>query len=1174
LRWSFVRGLFAVALALVLCAPRAVSAAAAADPDAIGVVVDDAFDAQPLGKRALLALDRTGARTLSEMQEALAARGADPSFEAGTKDVPNFSYVRGAVWGRVHVSDRRAKRTPLVLDVEYAPLDFVDAYAVVDGAVVELGASGDHVPHARWPRATTLPSFELPVAREFDLWLRVQGDSSLQIPAVLRSPTAANRDERNRVVAQALYYGALLAMGIYNLLVFASTRSRAYLFYVAFLASHGTMLLGLSGVGYAAFWSPLQPFADMVIPRAIACTGAAGIFFARELLRAARDDRKLRVAANVVLGVLVGIFALSFVLGCGPVTRLALAATLFWAVFMVTTGVIAMRRGERVARFYLLAWACFAVGGASQALVNLAVLPSTALTRNVSTIGSALEFLLLSFALADRLKTLQVEATANAELAAENARLFQEATSKSLEELQRLDRIKDEFLANTSHELRTPIHGVTGVLEALLTRPTLGGADRQDVTAALASAQRLSSLVAAVLDFSQFRTGAMVVERRPVDLASIVEAEAHARRPEAKVPIRVGALERAIAAHGDDVRLRQLVAQLVSNAVKFTVSGAIDIALVADGEGLVLEVRDTGVGIAADRLEGLFAGLEQGDGSATREAGGLGIGLALAKRIAESHDGELALRSVLGEGTSVRVRLPGTREAVPAAAVTAVQVARVADVAESAVVPTDEKRLRRMASLMPARASVPPAGPPGAAASSARPLTPRVSGGLSLAAPKAASTALPIAERERTDDAPPSSRLTVPRDADAGIRILVADDDPMNRRVIRLQLAPLGFELVEAEDGADAMTKFETAGTFDAVLLDVMMPKANGYEVCRKIRETKSATELPILMLTAKAQVRDLLEGFEAGANDYIPKPFSKAELLARIRTHVTVARTAQSLRRFVPQGALEILGHDNVVDVRLGDTTERELAVLFSDVRGFTTLSERRTPAEIFALLNECYARIGPAVRAAGGFVDKYIGDGLMALFPNGAEAAVRAAVAMQRALTEPIEGEALRIGLGVHVGPTMLGTLGEPDRFDATVISDAVNLASRIEGASKQLGTKLLISQATFEALTPGAFDARSLGRVRVKGRDGFVEVVEILDAEDPEIARAKAASREAFAEALAAFRSGAWGDARAAFARVADVCPGDGAARLYVDAASRAEQGDFLAIGAAGSLVMLEK
>jgi two-component system sensor histidine kinase ChiS len=410
--------------------------------------------------------------------------------------------------------------------------------------------------------------------------------------------------------------------------------------------------------------------------------------------------------------------------------------------------------------------------------------------------------------------------------------------------------------------------------------------------------------------------------------------------------------------------------------------------------------------------------------------------------------------------------------------------------------------------------------------------------------------------------------------SDAGVRILVADDDPMNRRVIRLQLAPLGFELVEAEDGADAMAKVDAEGPFDAVLLDVMMPKASGYDVCRKIRETKSATELPVLMLTAKAQVRDLLEGFEAGANDYVPKPFSKAELLARIRTHVTMSRTHQSLRRFVPQGALEILGHENVVDVRLGDTTERELAVLFSDVRGFSALSQRKTPAEIFALLNQCYAKIGPVVRGAGGFVDKYIGDGLMALFPNGAEAAVRAAVAMQAALTEPVDGEELRIGLGVHVGPTMLGTLGEPDRFDATVISDAVNLASRIEGASKQLGAKLLVSRATYEMLTPAAFEARGLGRVQVKGREGFVEVVEILDAEEPELARDKAASREAFAAAVERFIAGDWSQACAGFGAIVDANITDAAAMLYLAAATLAEAGDLSNVGAGGSLVLHDK
>jgi signal transduction histidine kinase/class 3 adenylate cyclase len=1128
------------------------------------VVVDAAFHSAPLGRAMALTVDATAARTLEDLRRALIADDGAVRFVRGAKDVPSFSYNDGAVWAVVRVDDRRAEPTPLVLEVDYAVLDRVDAFVVANDVVVYARAAGDHVPRAAWPRATTVPRFELPPRGAFELWLRVKSESALMIPATLRVQDAQIHEEQSRLVVYALYFGALAAMATYNLLVWASLRRRAYLFYVGFLLAYGTMQAGLNGVGFALLWTDVQPFADMVIPRFIALQGLVALFFVRELLVTARKHPRARLGAKVVGALCLAMLGLSFVVRYAPVMRATLAVIVVWAVYMIATGVAALRAGERVARFYLMAWGAFASFAALMPLVNLGVLPSTPLTRNFTMIGSVFEFLLLSFALADRMKELQGEATANAELAAANARLAQEASERSLEELRRLDRVKDEFLANTSHELRTPIHGVAGILDAMLERSTLAEADRRDVSFALGSAQRLSGLVASVLDFSLFRAGRMTLERRPTDFARIVEEEVERLRPEARVPVRVGAMARDLAVDGDGARLRQLVAQLAGNAVKFTSNGFVDIAVRVAGSEVELELRDTGPGIAPERFEHLFDGLEQGDGSVTRAAGGLGIGLALAKRVAEAHGGTLVLRSVVGEGTTVLVRLPGTREPVAAEAPAGPRAAKSADVQVARVADVE---LRRMASLIPPRPdTLRPSGPPAPRPARA----PRVS-----LAPMSGRLASPRAPE--VDEPPPSSSglaLETMR-SDAGVRLLVADDDPMNRRVIRLQLAPLGFELVEAEDGADALAKLASEGPFDAILLDVMMPKASGYEVCRKLRETKNATELPVLMLTAKAQVRDLLEGFDAGANDYIPKPFSKAELLARIRTHVTVARTNQAMRRFLPQGALEILGHENVVDVRLGDTTERTIAVLFSDVRGFSALAEKRSPAEIFALLNQCYARIGPAVRSAGGFVDKYIGDGLMALFPSGAEAALRAAIAMQRALEEPVDGVSLRIGLGVHVGPTMLGTLGEPDRFDATVISDTVNLASRIEGASKQLGAKLLVSGATLAALpSESALDVRGIGRIVVKGREGAVEVFEVLEAELPVIAAEKRASRAAFASGLEAFVAGRWAHAQECFEAIVNACPGDAAARLYRDASAAAHAGDLRAVGGHGALVLLDK
>ena len=1153
--------------------------ARATEVSAATLTIEDGFLSQVLGKHLLLAIDTSGQRSVDDLQQALArGDGAGLAFKRSAKDVPNLSYIDGAVWAVTHVVDARATSSPLVLEVDYPPLDFVEAFVIADGVVVVHESAGDHVPRALWPRPTTTATFELPALRSYDLWLRVRGESALQIPATLRTTRTQVHEEQTRIAAQALYFGALLAMALYNLLVWSSIRSRAYLYYVGFLTSYGIMQLGLNGVGNAVVWGDLQPFGDMIVPRFIAIQGCMALLFVRELLAFVRTSRWATRAAKGIGAVGCALLLASFVLRYAPIMRMTLGLIISWAVYMIAVGVEGARRGERVARFYLMAWGAFAAGAACIALVNLNVMPSTRITRNITMIGSAIEFLLLSFALADRMKQLQAEATANAELAAQNARLAQEASERALAEqeranaeLVRLDKVKDEFLANTSHELRTPIHGVTGILDALLARPSLGEADRQDVNHALGAAQRLGSLVSAVLDFSMFRAGRMRIETRPVDLASIVEAAALRLRGDAKVPLRIGVIDRSLAANGDAERLRQLVAQLVGNAVKFTSTGSIDVSLRVDGMHVVFEVRDTGVGIPPERLSQVFAGLEQGDGSATREAGGLGIGLALAKRIAEAHDGELVLRSQPGEGTTVRVRLPATAEPVADASASVVEAvaARTSEVRATVL---DDAAMQRMTSTIPQRpSSLRPSLPPPRRAYG-NPLQASLK---AAALPAMAVSTVVHDEAPVSEGAPLSLSGVSSLTGDAGVRILVADDDPMNRRVLRLQLAPLGFDLVEAEDGADALEKYATAGPFDAILLDVMMPKASGYEVCRKIRETHGATELPILMLTAKAQVRDLLEGFEAGANDYVPKPFSKAELLARIRTHVTMARTHQALRRFVPQGALEILGHENVVDVRLGDTTECNLAVLFSDVRGFSALSEARTPAEVFALLNECYARLGPKVRAEGGFVDKYIGDGMMALFPKGPEAAIRAAIAMQRTLEKDVAGESLRIGVGIHAGPTLLGTLGEADRFDATVISDTVNVASRIEGASKQLGAKLLVSAECLEHVQNAQeFQTRLLGRIQVKGRVGSVAIVEVLDAEEPALAQEKLASRKAFGAALEAFVEGDWALAQERFGAVVDASPEDAAAALYLAASALAEAGDLSAIGSNGSLALREK
>jgi len=256
---------------------------------------------------------------------------------------------------------------------------------------------------------------------------------------------------------------------------------------------------------------------------------------------------------------------------------------------------------------------------------------------------------------------------------------------------------------------------------------------------------------------------------------------------------------------------------------------------------------------------------------------------------------------------------------------------------------------------------------------------------------------------------------------------------------------------------------------------------------------------------------------------------------------------------RFVPRQFLDLLGKDDVRDVRLGDGIEREMSVLFSDVRSFTTISEALSPNETFGFINGLLAHTGPVVREYGGIVDKYVGDAIMALFPGPADDGLRAAIALQGAVAAHNVERALAnldpivVGVGLHRGSLMLGTIGEHERMDGTVIADAVNVASRVEGLTKYFGARVMVTGELRAALAdPAAYTMRYLGRVAVMGKRTGVAIYEVIDGDPPERLAAKRATAAAFEAAVAAFVAGAFDDAAAGFTRVLGSDAADGAAR----------------------------
>ncbi len=267
--------------------------------------------------------------------------------------------------------------------------------------------------------------------------------------------------------------------------------------------------------------------------------------------------------------------------------------------------------------------------------------------------------------------------------------------------------------------------------------------------------------------------------------------------------------------------------------------------------------------------------------------------------------------------------------------------------------------------------------------------------------------------------------------------------------------------------------------------------------------------------------------------------------------------RLTEVAERFVPNQFLSFLGYESLVEVKVGDAVEQEMSVLFSDIRNFTTLSESMTPEENFKFINGVLSRLEPAIIDNNGFIDKYIGDAIMALFGGDPDNAVKAGIAMLHKLAEynTTRGRPgrpqIKIGIGINTGSLMLGTVGGQNRIDGTVIGDAVNLASRVETLTKSYGVSLLITQETFLNLeNPNNYHIRLIDRVTVKGKSQEVIVYEVFDADLPEIRERKLQTRSDFEQAILFFYLNNFRAAQALFQDCLSLNPGDTVAQIYLD------------------------
>ncbi|MDY7040965.1 MAG: response regulator [Chloroflexota bacterium] len=342
-------------------------------------------------------------------------------------------------------------------------------------------------------------------------------------------------------------------------------------------------------------------------------------------------------------------------------------------------------------------------------------------------------------------------------------------------------------------------------------------------------------------------------------------------------------------------------------------------------------------------------------------------------------------------------------------------------------------------------------------------------------------------------------------------KVMIADDSFENVELLTTVLSDRGYEVVVAFDGEEALVKAREE-TPDLLLLDIMMPKIDGYEVCRQLKADSKTKRIPILMLSARGAIPDRVKGLDLGAEDYFTKPFNIKELMARVQARLrakhreddlldTEKRVRDTFQRYVSTRVVERL-LCNPKRVELGGL-KQEVTVLFADLRGFTALAEHLPPERLIGVLNGYLSAGAQPILDHDGTINQYAGDEIMAIFnaPLHQEdhvlRAVKAGLVIHerlRVYNATLEPDLrLNCGVGIGTGQAVVGNVGTSQIMNYTAVGDVVNLAKRLEESAK--GGEVLIGESSYQHVKHQV-QVQSLPPLTVKGREKLVAVYKVLE------------------------------------------------------------------------------
>jgi adenylate cyclase len=646
-----------------------------------------------------------------------------------------------------------------------------------------------------------------------------------------------------------------------------------------------------------------------------------------------------------------------------------------------------------------------------------------------------------------------------AAIAVQQSHLYQK-TREQAERLLELDKQKTEFFQNISHEFRTPITLIQGPLESAVA--TQEGLSYSQSVIALRNSRRLLRLVNQLLDLQRLDAGKMQPVFRRCDLVEFINQIVESFRPycEKKSLHLVTQMTECPAVYLDMEKFDKVVYNLLSNAMKFTPEGGtISVTLQpTDDNYCVLQVKDTGIGILEEQIPHLFERFRQAEGSENRSHEGSGLGLALVKELVELHGGRVTVESVYNQGATFSVWLVCGTEHLPS---------------QQIIEAPCEVNISRA--------------------------------GLELADLELLAEETSHKEERKSTDFP----ITLPNSS-----ILVVDDNPDLRSYVSGILRANGYQVQTAHNGLEGL-QIAKEILPSLIVSDLMMPIVSGLDMIHSIRKEEMLKGTPIILLTAKVDEEARIEGTEYGADAYLAKPFNDRELLAEVRNLLALKAnerrvvelntylTESVLKRFLPPALVKrAAAGDLVLDLR---PEPRLITVLFSDIVGFTQLANTLRSRRVAELLNEYLEEMTRVVFDNGGTVDKFMGDGILALFGAPEELTpneqVRRAISTARGMLRSLhqlnqhwkeqgifdshDRTGVQFRCGIHQGTAVVGMFGGSERSDYTAIGPSVNIAARLQQAAHP--DTILVSAAVADYLQEDEIIKRS--PLELKGVDETV-------------------------------------------------------------------------------------